>query len=135
MNYLEKARLFMKEVSTDCVKSVERAKRLPETKYSTERLHLKSPENLASALELAEIDAIVEDEDVCLLYSHVLKDYIAFVKNDSYLKDVPLGFLPYSIDELRSLFGGPDSLSSAKLRLVHEAKKLGRRVVDNEAIQ
>lgn len=135
MGYLDRAKALMKEAGIDCAKSVTSAKSLPETKPLAERYRLKYPEGQTSQQELAEIEALVQDKGVCLLYSHVLKDYIAFVKNDSYLKDVPPGFVPYSDDELRSLFGGPDSLSSAKLRLIHEAKKLGGRVVDNEAIQ
>ena len=95
---------------------------------------LKYPDDsVASDKELAEIEATVREHGICTLYCYVLKDYVAFVKDESYLKDVLPDFIPYLSSELR-LFGGTDAPSVAKLRLIHEAKKQGARIVDNEAV-
>lgn len=79
--------------------------------------------------ELRDIEATVREHGVCLLHSYVLEDRIAFVKDGSYLKDVPAGFVPYLDSELRHLFGGQDAPSVANLKLVHAAKKLAGGVV------
>jgi hypothetical protein len=83
--------------------------------------------------ELKEIVASVNRNGICLLYSTVLEDYIAFVKDESYLKDVPPGYTPYLDSELRMLFGGTTTPSTRTLRLIHEAKKrAGGRVISRE---
>jgi hypothetical protein len=58
---------------------------------------------------------------------------VAFYKTEADREKIPPGFVPYSDKELFELFGKNSSPRKHTLRLIHEAKKLGARVVDNES--
>ena len=135
MGYLDRAKALMKEAGIDCAKSVTSAKSLPETKPLAERYRLRYPEGQASQQELAEIETRVRKEGFVLLWGHVLEDFVAFYRDEEARSKIPPGFVPYSEAELWELFGeGKSQPSQQTLRLIHEAKKQGGRVVDNEAI-
>lgn len=96
---------------------------------------LKYSDAQAIGEELGEIVARVHGEGCVLLWSTVLQDLIAFYRDEEARSKIPPGFVPYSEAELKELFGeGKPPLSTSALRLIHEAKKHGGRVVDNEAI-
>ena len=136
MSYLDKAKALMKEAGIDCAKSVTSAKSLPETKLLAERYRLRYPEGQVSQQELTEIETRVHKEGFVLLWSHVLGDFVAFYSDEEARNEIPPGFVPYSEAELRGLFGEEKQHPSQQtLRLIHETKKLGGYVVDNEAIQ
>jgi len=98
------------------------------------RLKYDGPQ--ASTKELEEIETRVASEGYILLWSHTLRDLVAFYKSEADRERIPSGFVAYSDQELRELFGERKTpLSEHSLRLIHEAKKRGGRVVDNEAIQ
>jgi len=62
----------------------------------------------------------------------VLKDLVAFYKTETDPKKIPAGFVAYSDQELRELFGDGKSAPSPKhLRLIHEAKKHGGQIIDS----
>ena len=133
---LDRAKALMYlEVKTgiDCAKRViseERSTTLPQN------YHLKYPDSHTTEQELREIAARVHKEGFVLLWSHVLKDFAAFYNTEADREKIPLGFVPYSKDELWGLFGEEKKYPSRQtLRLIHEAKKLGGCVVDNEGIQ
>jgi hypothetical protein len=66
-----------------------------------------------------------------LLWSEVLEDMVAFYKTEADREKIPPGFVPYSDQELRELFGeGKATLSARTLRLIHEAKKRKTEVVE-----
>jgi len=54
---------------------------------------------------------------------------VAFYRDDEALKHVPKAFVAYSLEELRLLFI-ECSTSSQTLKLIHEAKKLGGKVIE-----
>ena len=91
-------------------------------KYNTEE---------ASTQELNEIARRVNNEGYVLLWSTVLNDLVAFYRDEDARSKIPPGFVAYSDDELQELFGeGRQSASEHTLRLIHEAKKQGGRVID-----
>lgn len=85
--------------------------------------------------EVEEIAARVLIEGYCLLWSPVLCDLVAFYADDEARYKIPLGFVPYSVFELSELFGKGKSCSNNGLRLIHEAKKQGARVISHEPEQ
>lgn len=126
MGYLDRAKSLMKEAGIDCAKSVISARSLPETRLLAERYRLKYPEGQASQQELAEIETRVNKEGFVLLWSHALRDFVAFYQDEETRSKIPPGFVPYSKAELWELFGeGKRQPSQQTLRLIHEAKKLG----------
>jgi hypothetical protein len=81
--------------------------------------------------ELIDIARRVIDDGSVLLWSNVLSDFVAFVRTDADATNVPRHFTVYSLDELMSLFGDQEP-SENELRLIHQAKKFGGRVVDEQ---
>ena len=94
---------------------------------------LRYPNNQVTDQELTEIEARVERDGYVLLWSNTLNDFVAFYKTESDREKIPPGFVPYSDKELFELFGKNSSPRKHTLRLIHEAKKLGARVVDDES--
>ena len=94
--------------------------------------NLKYPDAPADK-ELTEIENRVLTKGYVLLWSNTLNDFVAFYKTDADREKIPPGFVPYSDKELFKLFGKNSSPRKHTLRLIHEAKKLGARVVDNES--
>jgi hypothetical protein len=88
-----------------------------------------SPGETANDAELAGIERQVSEHGVCLLWSEVLQDHIAFYATEPDRAKVPPGFVPFCATELRELFGAdrPD-MSPDTLRLIHTAKVLGATV-------
>jgi len=82
----------------------------------------------ASDQELAEIKARVDVEGYVLLWSTVLQDLVAFYRDEVDQSKIPPGFVPYSLAELTELFG-KGKCSSDRLRVIHEAKRLGGHIV------
>jgi hypothetical protein len=81
--------------------------------------------------ELWEIELQVHEKGICLCYSHVLKDFIAFCRDDEAAREVPPGFVPWSAAEMNALFeDAQDAVSLSALGLIHEVKKAGGRIVD-----
>ena len=81
--------------------------------------------------ELSEIMWQVGQDGYVLLWCHVLQDMVAFVRSNEDLDEVPPGFTPYTLEELQELFKeGEDAPSVRHLRLIHDAKKLGGRVIE-----
>jgi len=89
--------------------------------------HFKYTDAQASQQELEEISARVLIDGYCLLWSTVLCDLVAFYADDEAKHKIPPGFVLYSVAELRDLFG-KGKCSSDRLRLIHEAKRLGGRI-------
>ena len=80
------------------------------------------------------IAAAVRKEGVCVFWSDLFGEVVAFVKDDSFKGKVPAGLVTYNDHELRELFGeGKPGLSARDLRLIHEAKKAGGgRIISHE---
>ena len=91
------------------------------------------PGNQVTDQELTDIEARVERDGYVLLWSNTLNDFVAFYKTEADRVKIPPGFVPYSDKELFELFGKSSSPRKHTLRLIHEAKKLGARVVDDES--
>jgi len=82
--------------------------------------------------ELKELVRRVEDEGYVLLWCEVLRDLVAFHRDDVDLATIPPGFVPFSDDELRHLFGEDgDQPSPDALRLIHAAKKTGAIITNS----
>ena len=82
--------------------------------------------------ELKELVRRVEEEGYVLLWCEVLRDLVAFHRNDVDPVMIPAGFVPYSEDELRHLFGEDRSEPSPDgLRLIHAAKRTGAVITDS----
>ena len=134
-----KAKIHDKELETmlteiDCVKSVESVKSLPpiDPLVIPEKYNLKYPDGPANDQELLEIENRVLTKGYVLLWSNTLNDLVAFYRTEADREKIPPGFVPYSDQELRELFGeGKAALSPSTLRLIHEAKKIGAEVVED----
>ena len=94
---------------------------------------LRYPGNQVTDQELTELEARVERDGYVLLWSNTLNDFVAFYKTEEDRGKIPPGFVPYSDKELFELFGKNFSPTKHTLRLIHEAKKLGGHIVDNES--
>lgn len=71
----------------------------------------------------------VQREGVCLFWSELFGEMVAFVRDDSFLPHVPQGVVVYRDAELRHLFGeGKVSPSDGALKIMHAAKKAGGKV-------
>ena len=82
--------------------------------------------------EMTELVQRVEEEGYVLLWCEVLRDLVAFHRNDVDPVMIPAGFVPYSEDELRHLFGEDGSEPSPDgLRLIHAAKKTGAIITNS----
>ena len=92
--------------------------------------HLRYPSEWATDEELDEIEASVYQDGYVLLWSNVLEDFIAFYKTEADRAKIPPGFVAYSDQELRDLFG--ESKATCSLRIIHEAKKeFGRLIIQH----
>jgi len=100
---------------------------------TSKRYPLKYPDAPADDKELTEIENRVLTKGYVLLWSNTLNDFVAFYKTEADREKIPPGFVPYSDKELFELFGKNSSPRKHTLRLIHEAKKLGGCVVDNES--
>ena len=90
------------------------------------------PDSRQRPEELQEISRRVQMEGYVLLWSTVLEDLVAFYRTEADLRKIPAGFVAYSDQELRELFGDGKSVPSPKhLRLIHEAKKRGGQIIDS----
>ena len=79
--------------------------------------------------EMTELVRRVEEEGYVLLWCEVLRDLVAFHRNDVDTATIPAGFVAYSDDELRHLFGEDEHATSENaLRLIHKAKVKGARI-------
>jgi len=81
-------------------------------------------EEVERFLETEEIARRLTEDGCVLLRSEMLGDLIAFVKAGHENK-VPAGFVIYTEAELYQLFGSDVRISQGKLKLIHEAKKMG----------
>jgi hypothetical protein len=97
-----------------------------------DRYHLVRPGARSGGVEVIEIQRNVEQNGVCLVFSHVLNDFVAFYVAEADKAKIPAGFTAYSERELMELFG-PDKpeLSPEALRRVHRFKKEGLRITGN----
>lgn len=83
--------------------------------------------------EAERVPHIVREKGRCLLWAEAVKDYVAFALNDEEARKVPPGYVVYTLTELEALYGpGKKAPSLAVLRMIHQAKKLGGRVVGDE---
>ena len=79
--------------------------------------------------EMTELVRRVEDEGYVLLWCEVLRDLVAFHRNDVDPTTIPSGFVPYSEEELCYLFPEDGhAMSENALRLIHKAKTMGARI-------
>ena len=97
---------------------------------------LKTPRTVDAAPQwhAEEVARCVEQEGVCVFWSDLLQEMIAFVKDEACLPLVPAGIVAFTPEELRHIFPeGKDELSPGSLRLIYEAKRLGDgKVIDAE---
>jgi hypothetical protein len=83
----------------------------------------------ATDKELDEIAIRIRIEGYVLLWSNVLCDLVAFYKGEEDRAKIPPGFVPYSLNELKELFGKGKQITPQRLRLIHEAKREGCHIV------
>ncbi len=96
--------------------------------HKAEILALLKPQTpLWHAQKIAEA---VGKEGVCLFWSDVVGEVIGFVKDDSFKKPGPFVF--YTVAELVELHQGKPAIAASTLRLIHAAKKAGRRIASGE---
>ena len=82
--------------------------------------------------EMTELVQRVEEEGYVLLWCEVLRDLVAFHRNDVDPATIPAGFVPYSDDEVWHFSRGDGvSLSADALRLIHAAKKTGAIITNS----
>ena len=81
--------------------------------------------------ELVEIVRLVKDQGHVLLWSNVLQDLVAFAQTDVDKEDVPPSFTIYTVAEIMEIFGN-GTPSPGSLKLIHQAKKHGGRVINDQ---
>ena len=98
------------------------------------RYRLKYPEHdQATDAELADLEEQVNTMGYVLLWSNLLADFVSFYRDESDLQRIPDCFVPYSEGEIWELFRDRENDPSPDgLRLIHEAKKQGGRVLSEE---
>lgn len=75
------------------------------------------------------IAATVLQKGICIFWSDVLGEKIAFIRDYRFQTVVPKDVVAYNEEELRELFAeGKPPLSPSSLKIIHEAKKEGGAV-------
>ena len=95
-----------------------------------------------SCHELAEVRPVwrlhdigdrVERDGLCVFWSDLFAEAVAFISDDGFRDQVPTGIVCYTVEELDTLFGADGvPLSGAPLKLIHHAKKYGARITDHQ---
>ena len=139
--YIDKVKSMIQDIDLktmlteiECVKSVKCVKSSPpiDSLDVPGNYNLKYPDAPADDQELLEIENRVLTKGYVLLWSEVLEDTVAFYKTEADREKIPPGFVPYSDQELRELFGeGKATLSPRTMRLIHEAKKIEAEVLED----
>ena len=75
-----------------------------------------------------EVARAVEREGYCLFWSELFHEVVAFIRDDTFRRAVPASIVTYTSAELLQLFGDSKT-TPKKLRLIHEAKKLGGHIL------
>ena len=88
-------------------------------------------DQLTDDSELIEIVRQVRQQGHVLLWSSVLQDLVAFAQTDADRENVPSSFTVYTVAELVEVFGD-GTPSPGSLKLIHEAKKYGGRIISDE---
>ena len=74
----------------------------------------------------------MEREGVCLFWSDVFEEMVAFIADEVSRDQVPAGIVCYTVGELGKLFGvNGETLSESSLKLIHQAKKYGGHITDH----
>ena len=78
-----------------------------------------------------EVARRVIEEGVCVFWSDLFGEMVAFVRDDALASRAPSGVAVYTMGEIEMLFPeGGKKVETSTLRLTHEAKKLaGARVI------
>ncbi len=80
-----------------------------------------------------EIARCVEKDGLCIFWSDLFGELVAFIRDDSQRDSVPAGIVAYTSQELRELFGhGQAGLPPRSLCLIHQAKKHGANITTYE---
>ena len=79
-----------------------------------------------------EVARAVEREGYCLFWSELFHEVVAFIRDDTFRGAVPAGIVAYTNAELLQLFGDSKT-TPKKLRLIHEAKRLGGHIKSHNA--
>ena len=80
-----------------------------------------------------EVKGRVERDGLCVFWSDLFEEAVAFIADDGFRDEVPGGIVCYTVDELATLFGADgEPLSGAPLKLIHHAKKYGARIIDHQ---
>ncbi len=76
-----------------------------------------------------EIARCVEKDGLCIFWSDLFGELVAFIRDDSQRDSVRAGLVAYTSQELLTLFGpGKAGLSPQSLCLIHQAKKHGANI-------
>ena len=76
-----------------------------------------------------EIASRVKADGLCVFWSEVFSEMMAFIRDESFRSQVPCGIVVYSLQEIDELWGeGKPQIPLQTLRLIHEAKRHGGKV-------
>lgn len=82
------------------------------------------------------IATTVRQKGVCVFYSELFREKVAFIRAPQFLRHVPRGIVVYNDGELRELYGeGKPEITHQSLKLLHEAKKSGAIVYSHKESQ
>ena len=73
----------------------------------------------------------VRREGVCLFWSEVFQEVIAFIREERYRSKIPGGIVVYTLAEIEELYGeGKPKIPPETLKMIHEAKRHGGKVTE-----
>ncbi len=102
-------------------------------RHKTEVLaYLARPADAPPEWHAEEIERRVKRDGLCLFWSHLFGEAVAFIADESFRAQVPAGVVSYTVEECELLCKS-DPVSENALKLIHQAKKLsGGTVRHNE---
>lgn len=69
-----------------------------------------------------EVARRVIEKGICLFWAELHGEVIAFIRDESFLRQVPSGMVAYTVSEIETMFDS--NIDDSQRRLVHQVKKL-----------
>ena len=75
----------------------------------------------------------IQTEGHVLIWSTLFGEPVYFCRDEQAADNAPRGIVAYTLHELETLFGEPESSpSAASFQMIHQVKKYGGRIIDDQ---